>query len=172
MLRGRTLSLITDSAGAADRGRFGDPGRLSTYLADVRESPQADLAPTATLLRAAARESTVFAVLGRMDPAALRAIADSHAHGRSSPAFAMLLDVDSWMLPISDLPEDELAGGSWRPDPDAAAATDAGLRASAAVLRSAGWRVAIVRRGDTTAGIWQLLLAGISQGTRPLVISR
>jgi uncharacterized protein (DUF58 family) len=184
MLRGRTLSLITDGTGAADRGRFADPGRLCTYLADVRLSPQTELTPTATLLRAAARESTVFAVLGRMDPAALRAIADSHAHGRSSPAFAMLLDVDSWLLPMPDAPDEASAGdpasgppsalasGPWPPDPSVAAASAAGLRASAAVLRSAGWRVAIVRRGDTAAAVWQLLLAGISQGTRPLVISR
>jgi hypothetical protein len=44
--------------------------------------------------------------------------------------------------------------------------------ASAEVLRSAGWRVAVVRRGDTTAAAWRLLLAGIGQAGRPLAVSR
>ena len=71
----------------------------------------------------------------------------------------MLLDVDSWAAPL-----DAAAGQSGEPP-----AIPATLQAGAGVLRSAGWRVAIVRRGDTTAGAWRLLLAGIESGGRPLI---
>ncbi|HEU5267223.1 MAG TPA: DUF58 domain-containing protein [Jatrophihabitans sp.] len=160
--RGRTVSLVTDSPTAAERIRFGDAGRLASYLADLRESPQTELAPATTLLRTASRESTLFAVLGRLDPATVRAVADAHAHGRSSPAFAMLLDVDSWAAPLDAAPAQPA-------EPPAIPAT---LQAGAGVLRSAGWRVAIVRRGDTTAAAWRLLLAGIESGGRPLIGAR
>ncbi len=171
LVRGRTLSLVTTgiaagTPGGADRLRFADANRLATHLADVRESRQTELAPTAGLMRSAARESTLFAVLGRLDPTALRAVADAHAHGRSSPAFAILLDVDSWAVPLAD---DAAAAG---PAPRPFAETDQALRAGAEVLRSAGWRVAIVRRGDTTAAAWQLMLAGLSQSGPALMVSR
>ena len=42
----------------------------------------------------------------------------------------------------------------------------------AEVLRRAGWRVTIVRRGDETARAWQLLLAGSSSGVRTAVGAR
>jgi uncharacterized protein (DUF58 family) len=168
LVRGRVLSLVTDGSSVADRMRFGDSGRLTTHLADVRESPQTDLAPTATLLRTAARESTLFALLGRLDPSALHAVADAHAHGRSSPAFALLLDVDSWAAPLDPEPDPDAVGAPQLGPPG----TDPTLLASAEVLRSAGWRVAVVRRGDTTAAAWRLLLAGIGQAGRPLAVSR
>jgi uncharacterized protein (DUF58 family) len=173
LLRGRTLSLVTTGVaagmpGGADRLRFADANRLGTHLADVRESAQTELAPTAGLMRAAARESTLFAVLGRLDPKALRAVADAHAHGRSSPAFAILLDVDSWAAPLS---EDTDVNG-FGPAPQPFAEAELSLRAGAEVLRNAGWRVAIVRRGDTTAAAWRLMLAGLSQTGRPMAASR
>jgi hypothetical protein len=39
------------------------------------------------------------------------------------------------------------------------------VAASAALLRGAGWRVAVVRRGMTTAQVWRLLLVGASYVT-------
>jgi len=87
------------------------------------------------------------AVLGRLEPVTLRTLADAHPRGRSAPALAMLLDVDTWRDP--ELP----AGGR-------------AVNAAAEVLRNAGWRVTVVRCGDPTALAWQLLLAGSASGVR------
>jgi uncharacterized protein (DUF58 family) len=141
MLGGREMSLLADPAG--ERVRFGDSGQLASYLAGVREIGQADLTPMAGPLRTAARDSALITVLGRLDPVTLRTLADAHPRGRSSPAFALLLDVDTWAEP--GLPADG------RP-----------VTAAAEVLRSAGWRATVVRRGDTTAQAWQLLMAGFT----------
>ncbi len=148
LLAGRKLSLVGDTA-TAERLRFGDPTRLTNHLAEVHELTHPELGPAVEVLRRAARDSTLIAVLGRLDPTALRALADAHARGRSSPAFAMLLDVDSWATPVhgDDLPP-----------------VAAQLHASAAVLLSAGWRVTIVRRGEPVARAWRLLLSGNSSG--------
>ncbi len=145
LMAGRKVSLVADPA-AGDRLRFGDARRLTDHLAEVRDSGRADLARSAELLRAAARDSTLIAVLGRLAPRDLRALADAHARGRSSPAFALLLDVDSWTAPSGRAPtgpQRELAG-------------------TAEVLRSAGWRVVVVERGHSTTQAWQLLLTGAS----------
>ena len=76
------------------------PTRLTSHLAEVaRGRPHATSTQAAEIMRAAARDSTLIAVLGRLDPKALRALADAHARGRSAPAFALLLDVDSWAAP-------------------------------------------------------------------------
>jgi uncharacterized protein (DUF58 family) len=157
LLAGRKLSLVGDPA-AADRLRFGDPARLTEHLAEVRETSRADLGQAAELLRAAARDSTLLAVLGRLDPKALRSLADAHRRGRSAPAFALLLDVDSWA----------------RPSEDARASSRRGteVEATAQVLRSAGWRVVVVRHGDTVAQAWRLLLAGSAAGPRAAVPAR
>jgi uncharacterized protein (DUF58 family) len=136
---GRETGLLCDPSGA--RQRFGDSGRLALHLAGVREQGLSDLAPIAGPLRTAARDSALVAVVGRLDPVTLRTLADAHPRGRSSPALAVLLDVDTWNEP--DLPVDG------RP-----------IAASAEVLRNAGWRVTIARRDDTVAASWQMLVAG------------
>jgi hypothetical protein len=92
-------------------------------------------------LRTAARDSALIGVLGRLDPITLRTLADAHPRGRSSPALALLLDVDTWLDP--ELPP------TGRP-----------VHSAAEVLRNAGWRATVVRCGDTTPQAWQLLLAG------------
>jgi uncharacterized protein (DUF58 family) len=145
LLAGRETALLSDPSG--DRVRFGDSGRLATHLATVREIAQADLAPMAGPLRTAARDSALIAVLGRLDPVTLRTLADAHPRGRSSPALALLLDVDTWADP-------ELPPGG-RP-----------VDAAAEVLRDAGWRATVVRCGDATPQAWQLLLAGFGSAGR------
>lgn len=142
---GRETSLLCDPTG--ERLRLADRGRLGTYLAEVRETGQADLTSMAGPLRVAARDSALVAVLGRLEPVTLRTLADAHPRGRSSPALAMLLDVDTWRDP-------ELPPGG-RP-----------VVAAAAVLRNAGWRVTIIRCGEPTALAWQLLLAESAGGAR------
>jgi hypothetical protein len=123
------------------RQRFGDSSRLANHLAVVREIGYDDLTAMAADVRTAARDSSLVAVLGRLDPASLRMLADSHPRGRSSPAFALLLDVDTWQDPDGDAEHPE-------------------VEAAAGVLRNAGWRVSVVRRGETTAQAWEILLAG------------
>jgi uncharacterized protein (DUF58 family) len=141
MMAGRDVGLLSDPSG--DRLRFGDRGTLATYLADVREIGHSDLTPMAGPLRTAARDSALIAVLGRLDAVTLRTLADAHPRGRSSPAFAVLLDVDTWADP--DVPAEG------RP-----------VTAAADVLRNAGWRATVVRCGDSTALAWQLLMAGFA----------
>jgi uncharacterized protein (DUF58 family) len=145
LVAGRELSLLADLAG--DRVRFGDSGQLATYLAGVREIGHSDLTPMAGPLRAAARDSALVAVLGRLDPVTLRTLADAHPRGRSAPACGLLLDVESW------------AGA----DPER---EDSAINAAAAVLRNAGWRIAVVRCGDTTAQAWQVLMSGFLSSGR------
>jgi uncharacterized protein (DUF58 family) len=151
MLRGRELSLLADPS--AGRLRFADTGRLATHLAGVREVGHTNLSPMAGAIRTAARDSSLVAVLGRLDPASLRTLADAHPRGRSSPAFALLLQVETWR------------------DPEAEE-TSAETAAAAEVLRSAGWRVAIVRCGDPTAQAWQVLLAGFTSSGHNAAVRR
>jgi uncharacterized protein (DUF58 family) len=146
LLRGRELSLLADPS--TDRLRFGDPVSLGHHLAGVREGGYLDFSPIAGQIRSAARDSSLIAVLGRLDPVTLRTLADAHPRGRSSPAFGLLLDVDTWR------------------DPDLDATTRAEMSAGASVLRNAGWRVTIVRHGDTTPEAWQVLLAGFATSAR------
>jgi Uncharacterized conserved protein (some members contain a von Willebrand factor type A (vWA) domain) len=142
--RGRELSVLADDS--SERRRFGDSGGLITHLAAVHEVGRRDLSPMVGSLRTATRDSTVIAILGRLDSATLRTLADSHPRGRSTPAAALLLDVATWR------------------DPDAEPSAE--VDAAAAVLRNAGWRVATVRCGMPIAYAWQLLLAGAATPDR------
>jgi uncharacterized protein (DUF58 family) len=147
LVRGRELTLLGDAA--EDHLRIPDTASLASHLAGVRELRYPDLSPFTGSIRSAVRESSLIAVLGRVDAGSLRILADAHPRGRSSPAFAILLDVDTWRDPES--------GGA--PEIDAAAS----------VLRNAGWRVTKVRCGDTTSLAWQLLLSGFASSMRAAV---
>lgn len=142
---GRDVGVI-DDPGRPERLRFIGQDHLATHLACVRETHNPDLSPIAGILRAAARESALVAILGRLDPPALRLLADAHPRGTSSPALAIMLDVDTW--------------SSAESGPTSTNGTD--TESAAAVLRNAGWRAAVVRRGMTTAEVWQILLAGFA----------
>lgn len=146
LMRGRELTLLADPS--SDRLRFANPLSLTHHLAGVRESGHPDLGAMAAPIRSAARDSSLIAVIARLDPATLRTLADAHPRGRSSPAVALLLDVDTWR-------------GA---DPDGLRRTD--VSAGAAVLRNAGWRVTVVPHGPSTAEAWQVLLAGFTSAAR------
>jgi uncharacterized protein (DUF58 family) len=148
--RGQELTVFGDPA--AERVRLLDSERLAFHLAVARELPMPDLTPLASAVRSAVRDSSFVAVLGRLDGASLRMLADAHPRGRSSPAFALLLDVDSWY------------------DPEAPATRE--VASAAGVLRNAGWRVTTVRCGDTTPQAWQLLLAGFVSSARATPVLR
>jgi uncharacterized protein (DUF58 family) len=144
IVRGREITLVSDPS--TERQRLADTGRLASHLAAVRELPFPDLTPLAASIRSAARDSSLVAVLGRLDGASLRMLADAHPRGRSSPAFALVLDVETWR------------------DPDVAATPE--VLSSAHVLRNAGWRVAVARCGETTPQAWEVLLAGFVTSAR------
>ncbi|PZS19596.1 MAG: DUF58 domain-containing protein [Pseudonocardiales bacterium] len=139
MITGRDVGLIDDLA-KPERLHLGDPGRLADRLAAVQAAPAQTLSSVAGLARSAARDSALVAVLGSLDPTSLRALADAHPRGAAIPAFALLLDTETW---LGSAPEGAASGPS---------------ETAARVLRAAGWSVIIVRRGDSTPDAWQNLI--------------
>jgi uncharacterized protein (DUF58 family) len=135
---GREVALVDDPA-QPQRTEFTDARRLAEHLGVVRASPSSTLAPLAAGLRAAGRDSALVVIVGRLDPDSLEVLAGSRPRGSAIPAFALLVDADTW------LPD----GVSRHPRPAGAAV---------AVLRAAGWRTTVVSRGDTIAGSWDAVL--------------
>ena len=146
LVAGRELGLLSE-LGRPERNWQHDPGRLAEYLAGVRPATHyTDLSPFADPLRAAGRDSVMIAVLGRLDPVSLRLLADAHPRGSSIPAFAVLLDVDTWRDPLAD-PSAECA-------------------ASAHALRSVGWRAVIATSADETPQMWGALMRSSARDQR------
>lgn len=139
MVSGRQVGLIED-AGGDNRAHFDSAGRLADYLATVTATPRNDLTQVSAVLRGAARDSAVVAVVGKLDPVSLRTLAEAHPRGTAIPAFALLLEIDTWRFPERHTP----------------AGTD--TEAAARVLRGSGWRVAVVHQGQTVSDAWQDLL--------------
>ena len=143
-LTGRDVSLIADLA-ARDRLRFASQGSLVDHLAEARAEDDTTLLPVVPLLRLAMRDSTVVAVLGRLDDASVHALADAHPRGSATPAFAVLLDVDSWR---EGRPDDDDAAPIWTQE----------SRRVAETLRAAGWWVVPARSIDAMPAVWTRLL--------------
>jgi uncharacterized protein (DUF58 family) len=144
-LTGREVSLIADLA-ARERTRFGSQAALVDHLAEIAARNEASLLPIVAQLRLAMRDSTVVAVLGRIDDGSVRALAEAHPRGSATPAFAILLDVGSWRTgpPGAEAP----AGPVWTGE----------SRRAAETLRSAGWWVVPARADDTVPAAWTRLL--------------
>jgi uncharacterized protein (DUF58 family) len=148
---GREVSLIDDL-----NNPFAVPMLDATQIADrlavVRASSRRTLEPLRGLLGPVARESTLIAILGDLDPASLRMLAGVHPRGTSSTAYAVLLDTESWAraVPHRDV------NGAHNPD----RALD-----SARVLRAAGWQIVIARRDDQVARTLQNALAPRTAGS-------
>jgi uncharacterized protein (DUF58 family) len=134
---GRELGLIDDLPNP-QRRHYPSSAALVDHLTDVNAAVQADLTGLDGHLRLAARDSTVIALLGRLDRASLRMLTDAHPRGSAIPAFAIVLDTATWV--------------------------DGGLPATAewtetiSALRSAGWWTVPARRGDAIGDIWTRLL--------------
>ncbi|MEO8888642.1 MAG: DUF58 domain-containing protein [Jatrophihabitantaceae bacterium] len=144
MTCGRVMELVDDLA-AARRLRPADPVSLVEHLAAVRAVRQASLEPARNLIASSARETALIAILGEVDPASLRVLADCHPRGSAIPAVAFLLDTETWRGKAPSGP-------------------DAQCHAAARVLRSAGWRVSIVRHGASVADAWRDALRPIGSG--------
>jgi uncharacterized protein (DUF58 family) len=152
MITGRDVGLIDDLS-APNRLHLGTPGRLADHLAIVRAAQSGDLSSVAGLVRSAARDSALVAVLGLLDSTSLRVLADAHPRGAAVPAFALLLDTQTWLSP-------PVAGA-------AAVAVSAPCDTAARVLRAAGWNVVVVGCGETTPSVWQNLLRAGKGGAAP-----
>jgi uncharacterized protein (DUF58 family) len=162
-LTGREVSLIDDFT-ARDRARFGSQGAFVDYLAEVSERSETSLLPVVPLLRQAMRDSTVVAVLGRVDNASVHALADAHPRGSATPAFAVLLDVDSWESDPEPADESAPIGPIWTAE----------SRRVAETLRAAGWWVVPARSSDPIPAVWTRLLRqrAASPGSAALANSR
>jgi uncharacterized protein (DUF58 family) len=136
---GREVGLMTEPSWP-ERHDYSDAHRMAEYLGMLRASPVPDLSALASVLRAAGRDSALVAIVGRLDAASLEVLAGARPRGSAIPAFAMIVDADSW------LPDE-------RPTQPGHLATDA-----VEVLRAAGWRTSIVRRGDTVSDAWAQVL--------------
>jgi hypothetical protein len=90
-----------------------------------------------------ARESTVIAVLGDLDPESLHLLAEIHPRGSATTAMAIVLDTATWAYG----PEAPLSP------------YNAPCFTTARILSSAGWQVGIARCGDSVASVWRTLLA-------------
>jgi uncharacterized protein (DUF58 family) len=135
MRSGRVMELVDDLT-SSRRLHPSDPVSLVEHLAGVRAVRQASLEQARNLIASSARETALIAILGEVDPASLRVLADCHPRGSAIPAVAFLLDTETWRGKQAAGP-----GGQ--------------CHAAARVLRSAGWRVSIVRHGTTVAEAWR-----------------
>ena len=145
MRTGREVGLITDPD-QRERLRFSGASHLAIHLAGVRESGRRSLVPLAGLIRTATRESALIAILGRLDPEDIQLLADAQPRGGPATAFALVLDIDSWL-------------GAHR-EPDRRSPADT----TAAVLRASGWRVTVVTRGMSNAHAFSVLMAANGLG--------
>ena len=151
--QGRELSLV-ESVSDPERIRFGGAWELVEHLAEVRPSGTNDLHDLVPIIRDAARDSTVIAVLGRLDLAGARALATVQARGSGGAPFVILLDTPTWR-------HGRLAGAPLEPQPPSAE-FDASL---VETLRAAGWWVVRATSADATPIVWRHLM-----GQRALAI--
>ena len=147
MAAGRAVELVSDLTADA-RYKPGSALALAERLATVRGIPHRSLAPAGPLLVSSARETAFLAVLGDLDVASLRVLADCHPRGSAVPAVAFLLDTRTWSG----------AGPS---------APGSALYDAARILRGAGWRISLVRKGMALSDVWRdaLRTAGVGVGT-------
>ena len=156
--QGRELSLV-ESVSDAERIRLGGAWELVEHLAEVRASGANDLHDLAPIIRDAGRDSTVIAVLGRLDLAGARALATVQARGSGGAPFAILLDTPTW--------RHGRATGAAEPQPPSPE-FDASV---VETLRAAGWWVVRAASGDTTPFVWRQLM-GQRALTMPTSVAR
>ncbi len=140
--------LITDSGAVASPGLFEDV--LLDALSVIKPSRRHDLDAGFSALRASGG-GLIVAVLGRVTAADARRLAACRRE--AGPAIAVLLAVSTWgAAPPAG---DQAADGQQR-------AIEAETGPAAAVLRSAGWRVACLGSGTPLPAAW-LELARFTQ---------
>jgi uncharacterized protein (DUF58 family) len=143
--QGREISLV-ESMPDPTRVRVAGASDLVEHLADVRATGVADIHPLAPILREAARDSTIIAVLGRLDVGGARALATVQSRGSTSAPFVILLDTATWL--------GARTGRHATPAP----AAERFDPAATEILRAAGWWVARATSADTVPLVWRQLV--------------
>ncbi len=138
------LTAETDHAGADLEGLLLDA------LAVATPTPGETLGASAPQQRRRVADGLVIAVVGRTDPTQAQELAGIRPG--ASTAIAIIVDVDAWSTPVRGSHVD-------------APGTGAAAR-SAAVLRAAGWRVAIAHPDEPLATLWGRLASGLQTADR------
>ncbi|WP_448623863.1 DUF58 domain-containing protein [Geodermatophilus sp. URMC 64] len=145
--RGATLRVVTETGELATAGTRGglDPEELLDALAGVRPSKASGLGTGVELLSRAAGDGPVVCLLG----AAGADEAADLVRARSGPStdFAVLVDIGSWA-------DAGLQRGRRAPSATARAELDRQRDDAAALLRAAGWHVAVARADSTVEQVW------------------
>ena len=150
--RGATLRVVTEAGALAAAGTRGglDPEQLLDALAGVRPSKVSVLNTGVELLREAAGDGPVVCLLGAVGADDVADLVRS----RSGPStdFAVLVDIGSWA-------DAGLLRGRRTPSAAARAELDRQRDDAAALLRAAGWHVAVARADSPLEQVWAELTA-------------
>jgi uncharacterized protein (DUF58 family) len=145
--RGATLRVVTDSGELAPpRGRGGlGPSELLDALALIRPSKVSGLAAGVELVSRAAGDGPVICLLGAVGAEEVAELVQA----RSGPVtdLAVLADIGSWA-------DAGLLRGRRSPSATARAELARQRDDAAALLRAAGWHVAVARADSTVADVW------------------
>lgn len=156
--RGTEVRVVTEqgelAGGRTPAGPGGaGPDDLLDRLAGLTPSSRTELGPGVEVLRRTAGDGQVVCLLGVLGPDDVAELV--RVRPGSSAGLAVLLDLGSFLPAVRG----GRAGG-------AASSTLSGAREeTAAVLRAAGWRVAVARAGDPVERVWAALSARPVAGT-------
>jgi uncharacterized protein (DUF58 family) len=156
--RGTEVRVVTEqgelAGGRTPAGPGGaGPDDLLDRLAGLTPSSRTELGPGVEVLRRTAGDGQVVCLLGVLGPDDVAELV--RVRPGSSAGLAVLLDLGSFLPAVRG----GRAGG-------AASSTLSGAREEiAAVLRAAGWRVAVARAGDPVERVWAALSARPVAGT-------
>ena len=158
--RGTVVRVATDAGELRpSTGRGGMAAdELLDQLAAVRASRLPDLAVGIDQVRRLAGEGPVVALLGAVGPDDVAALA--RARSGPVPDLAVLVDVSSWARP-GPLRSRSPSGG-------ASAELSRQRDEAAALLRAAGWRVAVARADRSVEEVWAELTGPAPVAARPL----
>lgn len=150
--RGHEVRVVTENGELEGSGRVpvgplgAAPEELLDRLATITPTAGTELAPGIEVLRRIAGDGQVVCVLGAVGPDDVTALV--RARSGSSAGLAVLLDLGSFLPAVR----------GHRPDTSGASTALSDQRdEAAAMLRAAGWRVAVVRAGDPVAQAWAAL---------------
>ena len=135
--KGREVDFVAGSLPTA----VGNPHDLLDRLSDLDTGSETDLRVDVHRADGLDRDGTLFAVLGTLDASSLRLLTQE----RRSPGSAVALLMDTW---------------SWTDTPESARPRErASYELARVTLTGAGWRVVVVRCGDSLEEVWNSLIS-------------
>lgn len=147
LLHRQDVELIFDATAPAALP-LPEPSTVRDTLAVVSPTGERDLSGLALQLAHAAREGTLFAILGTPDPLSLHVLLHAHERrgdGGAGTGLALVLDTPTWR---GQAPE----------------AGTGPAHAAARRLRAAGWRATVVVQGQDVASAWSAVVHGVNAG--------